>query len=142
MLGERNRGENQREREDQRLCDGLHGLSPVWVVFLSVLTQLCSELRQPKGQGRYFVVGQVFMSGHIGSGNSEPGDLRKAMDALGGRTRRGQIEEWPNRKIGRQPLEVSLPDQARAPAGAVACGAVTAKEPFTVVGIGLRDGGR
>jgi hypothetical protein len=82
------------------------------------------------------------MSGHIGSGNSEPGDLRKAMDALSGRTRRGQIEEWPNRKIGRQPLEVGLPDQARTPAGAVACGAVTAKEPFTVVGIGLSDGGR
>jgi hypothetical protein len=28
MLGERKRGESQRKRENQRLCDGLHVLSP------------------------------------------------------------------------------------------------------------------
>src|ERR1035438_9452271 len=108
MLSKRNRGEGQREREKDGLDDCLHGLSPVGMILLLALTQLSVVLRRPKGDGRYFVVRQVLMSGHIGSGNAEFGDLRKAHPALCSRTRRRQIEEWPNRKVGRQPPEVVL----------------------------------
>jgi len=34
------------------------------------------------------------------SWNAKLGNLRKAIDAHGGRTGRRQIEEWTNRKIG------------------------------------------
>jgi len=81
------------------------------------------------------------MPGHIGSWNAKLGNLRKAIDAHGGRTGRRQIEEWTNRKIGRQPLETRLPEDARAPAGAVACRAVACKEPFAIVCIDSIDGG-
>jgi hypothetical protein len=54
----------------------------VLTVFLSVLTQLSDALRQPKGEGCDFVVGEVFVSGHIGSGDSEFDNVREAISSL------------------------------------------------------------
>lgn len=51
-----------------------------WV--LSVLDRWCDALRQPYADGRDLVIGQVLVSGHIGSGDSELGHLRDAIDAL------------------------------------------------------------
>jgi len=81
------------------------------------------------------------MSGHVGSGNAELCDLRKTNSPILSRTRRRQIKEWANCKIGRQPFEPRLPDEPCAPARAVAGGAMKVEEPFAVAGIGLGKGG-
>ena len=83
------------------------------------------------------LVGQVLMSGHIGSGDSEFGNLCEALDSRSVGTRGWEIEEGTNRKIGRKAFEVGLPGLAGAAAVAVASGAVALKETFPPCGIGL-----
>jgi hypothetical protein len=51
-------------------------------VSLLVWTGLRGALRQPKTDGGDFAIGQVFMSRHIGSGNSEFGNLRQTSPSL------------------------------------------------------------
>jgi hypothetical protein len=60
-----------------------------WALF--VLVRLYDVLRQPQADGCDFVIGQVFMPGHIGSGDSEFDDLCQAIPALGSRNCRLEI---------------------------------------------------
>ena len=88
MLGKATGDEEQGEREEERFGNGLHGSSPVVKVFLSVWSGMSDDLRQPKAEGGDLFVGQVFMSRHVGSGNSEFDDLRQTIHLLRRRDRR------------------------------------------------------
>src|ERR1035438_9850013 len=71
MLRKRGRDNREWDGKKKDLCVALHGSSPDCNAFLWFWARLRDGLRQPKGDGRYLVVGQVFMSGHIGSGNTK-----------------------------------------------------------------------
>ena len=82
------------------------------------------------------MIGQVFMSGHVGSGNAEFSNLRQPIHAQRKRTRQWNIKEGSDPKIGGKPSETGLPGVACAPIHTVTGRAVALKEPLPVAGIG------
>ena len=78
------------------------------------------------------------MSGHVGPGNTKFDYVSEAVPSLHTVAGRRKTEIRSNRKIWREPLEVSLP--TRPSARFVAGGAVALESTLAIVGICRCDG--
>lgn len=54
------------------------------------------SLREPEAEGSDIFVRQVFVAGHVGSGDAKLDDSREAIPAFGKRKRFGDMQERPD----------------------------------------------